>query len=201
MLQGQGWHFTASSPPYPTLRATLSSNTVAKIKLKPVRVFCRVLLEEGVLCWLCVLIMVLVVISLICREGWEESVRTEELKLLEEENLGKKSFPGVENPFLLLLVWDVGRSRTCTILRTKGAVQLFLGMGRAPPVPRPHRPLEFCPPCHSWRVFELWMFSKLLQWQPGCPKGNTGSCSAVIDMRSLQGTTARRDAAQEEKEV
>lgn len=69
MLQAQGWDFTPSSPPGPPLRATFSGIAVAKICLKPVRVLRGLLLEEGVLLRLRVLIVVLVVVSLVCRAG------------------------------------------------------------------------------------------------------------------------------------
>ena len=68
-LQAQGWDFTPSSPPCQPLRGTFCVIIVAKIFLKPVRVLRGLLLEEGILLQLCVLIVVLVVMSLVCRKG------------------------------------------------------------------------------------------------------------------------------------
>lgn len=137
MLQAQGWDFTPSSPPCPLLRGTSFSIAVAKKCLKPVGVLRGLLLEEGVLLRLRVLVVVLVFISLVCREGREGGGRTEELKLLERERVSKKLFPGMPSPFLLQLVWDTSGSRARTVWRTEGAVQLFLGVDRTHPAPGP----------------------------------------------------------------
>lgn len=177
-LQAQGWDFTPSLPTCPPLRGTFSGIAVAKICLKPVRVLWGLLLEEGILLRLCVLIVVLVVVSLICREEWEEGRRREELKLWEAEKVCKNLFPGMDSPFLLQLIWELSGSRDCVILRTKGAVQVFLGVGRAHPAPGmatpEHRWPQLCPHCCSWRALGLWLLSWLLRWQMGRPRGDRG---------------------------
>lgn len=173
MLQVQGWDFTPSSPPCPPLRGTSFSIAVAKKCLEPVGVLRGLLLEEGVLLRLRVLVVVLVFISLVCREGREGGGRTEELKLLEGERVSKKLFPGMPSPFLLQLAWDTSGSRARTVWRTEGAVQLFLGMrGQNPPGTRPGR--HRAPPDRCWRVLGPWLLSQFPRWQPGCPGGDAG---------------------------
>lgn len=170
LLQAQGWDFTPSSP----LRGTCAGIAVAIIVLKPVRVLHRLPLAQGVLLWLYVLVIVLVVVSLICREGWEEGGRTEELKLLEGEKVWKNLFPGMDSSFLLQSLWDVCGSRACVILRTKDAVQLQLDVGRAHSAWPPQRSAvaSFALPAAP-EVLGPWMLSWLPWWQPGHPGGDT----------------------------
>lgn len=84
-----------------------------------------------------------------------------------------------------------------TILRTKDAVQLILGLGRCHLVFSMATQSwgQCCPWGCSWGALGLWLPSWPLWWQPGCPRVDAGQGFPGKGTRSPScGTTARADA-------